>query len=113
MSAPDCSWGKIWDMQAAWVNMWFGLSSALWVDWIMLPSGRMNLGAFVFGCLLIHGLFTLTWFCVAPVSSMPYCSRLVGGLPLHVVLFLLKFAKFSKLSSLLVTFKVLVSDPNF
>ena len=43
---------------------------------------------------------------------MPYCSRLVGGLPLYVVLVFLKFAKFSKLSSLLVTFKLLVSEPN-
>ena len=42
-----------------------------------------------------------------PVSAMPHCSRLVGGLPLHVVLVLLKFAKFSKLSSLLVQFKLL------
>ena len=32
--------------------------------------------------------------------------------PLHVVLVFLKFTKFSKLSSLLVTFKLLVSDPN-
>ena len=37
---------------------------------------------------------------------------LVGGLPLHVVLVLLKFAKCSKLSSLLVKFKLLVGDPN-
>ena len=43
---------------------------------------------------------------------MPYCYRLVGGLPLHVVLVLLKFAKCSKLSSLLVKFKLLVGDPN-
>ena len=35
-------------------------------------------------------------------------DRLVGGLPLHVVLALLKFAKCSKLSSLLDKFKVLV-----
>ena len=43
---------------------------------------------------------------------MPYCSRLVHGLPLHVVLVFLKFAKCSKLSSLLVKFKLLVGDPN-
>ena len=43
---------------------------------------------------------------------MPYYSRLVGGLPLHVVLDLLKFAKFYNLSSLLVKFKLLVGGPN-
>ena len=43
---------------------------------------------------------------------MMYCYRLVGGLPLHVDLFLLKFAKLSKLRSLLVQFKLLVGDPN-
>ena len=49
---------------------------------------------------------------VAPVSDIPYCSSLVGGWPLHVFLVWLKFAKFSKLSSLLVTFMLLVCDPN-
>ena len=43
---------------------------------------------------------------------MPYWYRLVGGLPLHVVLVLLKFAKCSKLSSFLVKFKVLLREPN-
>ena len=39
-------------------------------------------------------------------------DRLVGGLPLHVVLAFLKFAKCPKLFSLLVQFKLLVVDPN-
>ena len=78
----------------------------------MLPSGRMNWGTLPIGCLFLHGVLTLMYSCVAPVSAMPYCSGLVGGLPLHVVLVLLKFAKFSKLNSLLVTFKSIVSDPN-
>ena len=39
-------------------------------------------------------------------------DSLVGGLTLHVVLALLKFAKCSKLSSLLDKFKVLVGGPN-
>ena len=43
---------------------------------------------------------------------MPNCSRLVGGLPLHVVLVLLNFAKCSKLSSLLVKCKLQLGDPN-
>ena len=43
---------------------------------------------------------------------MPYCSRLVGGLALHVFLVFLEFAKCSKLSSLLVQVKLLVGDPN-
>ena len=78
---------------------------------MILPSGRMTWGDFVIGCLLLHGLFTLMYFCVAPMLAMPYCSRIVGGLLLHVLLVLLKFAKFSKLSSLLVTFKLLVGEP--
>ena len=45
---------------------------------------------------------------MAPVLDMPYCSRLVGGLTLHVVLAFLKFAKCPKLFSLLVKFKLLV-----
>ena len=49
---------------------------------------------------------------VAPVSAMPYCSGLVVMLPLNVFLVWLKFAKISKLSSLLVIFKLLVLDPN-
>ena len=43
---------------------------------------------------------------------MPYYSRLVDGYPLHVVLVLLKFAKYSKLISLLVKFKLLAGEPN-
>ena len=49
---------------------------------------------------------------MAPVSVMTYCSRLVGGLTLHVVLVMLKFAKISKISSFLVLFKLLVGGPN-
>ena len=64
------------------------------------------------GCLLLHGVFTLMWFYVDPVFVMPYCYSLVGGLPLRAVLVFLKFAKFSKLSSLLVPFKLLVGVPN-
>ena len=78
----------------------------------MMPSGRMTLGTLLVGCLLLHGVFILIYFCVAPVLAMPYCSRLVGGLPIHVVLVLLKFAKCSELSSLLVQVKLLVGDPN-
>ena len=43
---------------------------------------------------------------------MPYCYRLVGGLPLYVVLVFLKFAKCSNLSPLLVKFKLIVGDLN-
>ena len=43
---------------------------------------------------------------------MKYWSGLVGGLTLHVVLVFLKFAKCSKLSLLLVSFKLLVGDPD-
>ena len=78
----------------------------------MMPSCRMTWGPLLVGCLLLHGVFILIYFCVAPVLAMPYCSRLVGGLPLHVVLVLLEFAKCSKLSSLLVQVKLLVGEPN-
>ena len=79
---------------------------------MVLMPGRITLGEFVIGYLLLHGLFTLMWFSVAPVSAIPYCSRLVGGWLLHVFLVWLKFAKFSKLSSFFVAFKLLVLDPN-
>ena len=46
------------------------------------------------------------------MSAMPYCSRLVGGMPLHLVLVFLKLAKYSKLISILVKFTLLVGDPN-
>ena len=46
------------------------------------------------------------------MSAILYCSRLVSGLPPHVVLVVLKFAKCSKLSSLLVKSKFLVGEPN-
>ena len=99
-------------MRAAWVNRDFSLISALWVACMMMTSGRMTWGPLLVGCLLLHGVFTLMYLCVAPVSDMPYCSRLVGRLPLHVFLVLLKFAKCSKLSSLLVQVKLLVGEPN-
>ena len=43
---------------------------------------------------------------------MLHCSVLVGGLPLHVVLVLLTFSKYYKLSSFLVEFKLLVGESN-
>ena len=43
---------------------------------------------------------------------MLYCYRLVGGMPLHVVLVLLKISKSYRLSSLLVQFKLLLGNPN-
>ena len=46
------------------------------------------------------------------MSAMPYCSMLFDWLPLHLVLVLLKFAKCSKLSSLLVQFKLIVGYTN-
>ena len=79
---------------------------------MMLPLCRMNWGPLLIFCLLIHGVLNLMYFYVAPVLAMTYCSRLVGGLLLHVVLVLLEFAKCSKLSSLLDKFKVLVGGPN-
>ena len=60
---------------------------------MMLPSGIVNWGGLLIGCLLLHRFFTLMYFCVENLSAMPYCSRLVSGLPLHVVLVLLEFAK--------------------
>ena len=86
----DCRWGNMWAVQAAWVKRGFRLISALWVACMVLPSGRMTWGAFLIVCVLIHGVFTLIWFCVAPVLAIPYCSRLVGGLLLHVFFSLAK-----------------------
>ena len=46
------------------------------------------------------------------MSDILYLYRLVGGLPLHLVLVLLNFAKCSKLRSLLDKLKLLVVEPN-
>ena len=46
------------------------------------------------------------------MSAIPHYSRLVCGWPLHVFLVWLSFAKFYKLSSLCVTFMVLLGVPN-
>ena len=53
---------------------------------MILSSGRMTWGPSLIFCLLLHRVFTLMQFCVATVSAMLYCSRLVGGLPLHAFL---------------------------
>ena len=79
----------------------------------MLPSGRLTWGPSLIFCLLLHGVFTLMYLCVAPVSAMTYCSRLADGLLPHVVLVLLKNSKCLKLSSLLGKFKLLVEEINF
>ena len=74
----------------------------------MLPSGRLTWGPSLIFCLLLHGVFTLMYSCVAPVSAMTYCSRLADGLLPHVVLVLLKNSKCSKFSSLLEKFKLIL-----
>ena len=79
---------------------------------MMMPSGRMTWRPCFIGFLLLHGVFTLRLFFVAPVSAMPYCSRLYDGWTLHVFLVWLNFAKSSKLISLCVIFEVQVLDPN-
>ena len=43
---------------------------------------------------------------------MMYYSRLVGEWPLHIFLVWQNVSKFSKLSSLLITFILLAGDPN-
>ena len=37
----------------------FRFSTALWVPCIRVPSGSITWGAFVTGCLFLHGVFTL------------------------------------------------------
>ena len=59
MRAPDCRWGKRWDMQAAWVKRGFRLRSDIWVAYMMMPLGRMTLGPLLICYLLLHGVFTL------------------------------------------------------
>ena len=112
MGASDCRWGNMFAVLAAWVKRGFRLISSLLMAWTILPSGSMTWGSCVIGCLLLYGVFTLMYFWVSLVSAMPYCSGLVGGWLLHVFLFWPKSAKFSKLSSLWVTFILLVGDLN-
>ena len=69
----------------------------------------MTWGVTVTGCLLLHGVINIMYFCVSPVFLMPMLSRLVGWFPLHVFLVLLSL---SKLIFLNVTLLLLVSGPN-
>ena len=57
--APDFRWEKLWDVHTACVKRGFRLRIALWVAFMMLPSGSMTWGPSLIFCLLLHGVFTL------------------------------------------------------
>ena len=52
------------------------LSSAFSVACIRLPSGRITRSPCVVLTLLIQGVSNLMYFCVAPVSAIPYIGLL-------------------------------------
>ena len=56
-----------------------------------LPSGKITCGPGVVLNLFLHGVSTLMYFCVAPVSAMPYVFLLLGGFPLQLLELLLFF----------------------
>ena len=59
MRAPDCRWGNMWYVHADWVKRGVRLRFALWVEFMMLPSGRMTWGPLLIFCLLLYGVFNL------------------------------------------------------
>ena len=48
------------------------LISPLWVDCLRLPYGRITCGICCGLTLFTQDMSALIWFCVAPVSAMPY-----------------------------------------
>ena len=59
ISAPDCRWGKMWDILALVDSKGVRLSSDLWVACIMLLSGRITRVTCDVSNLLLHGVSTL------------------------------------------------------
>ena len=59
MRSPDYRWGETWDVQDSWVKRGFRIIIALWVAFMILPSGRMTWGLLLIYCLLLHGVFAL------------------------------------------------------
>ena len=68
ISAPDWRWGKMCSVLDLLYNNRLRLSSTLWVARPRLPSGRRTCGPCIILTLFTHGVSTLMYFCVAPVS---------------------------------------------
>ena len=81
ISAPDWRWGEMCDIFALIYSKGIGLSSALWVACMMLPSGRITSCPCEVLILLLHNVSTLIYFCVGPVSTITYGGLLFGGFP--------------------------------
>ena len=114
---PDWRWGKMWDVLALVDSNGLRLNSALWVVYTRLPSGRITRGPCVVLNLLLQGVSTLMYFCVAPVSAMPYVGLFLGGFPLQLSQLLSVCFKYSStlVISLLSDLSLLLSivlDPN-
>ena len=79
----------MWAILSLVDNKGLRFNSALWVDCIMLPSGRITRGPCEVLTLLLHGISTLIKFCVAPLSVISYAGLLFGGFPLKLLELLL------------------------
>ena len=97
----------MWDIFTLIDSKGLMLSSALWVACMMIPYGRITRGPCEVLILLLHGMSTLMYFCVAPVTSIPYVLLLFGGLPLQLLQLLLVCFKYSStlLMSLLINLR--------
>ena len=85
----------MWAVLALFDSNGLRLISALWVACTRLPYGRITCGTCVVLTLLLHGVSTLMWFCVDPVSEMPYAGLLLGGFPLQLLKLILICLKYS------------------
>ena len=94
MSAYYWTWGHMCAVFSLVVNKDLSLSSDLWVACMRLPSGRSTCGPMEILTLFWHSVWDFMYFCLYPMSTMPYMVLVVGGLPLYSfypILFWFKF----------------------
>ena len=105
ISEPDWRWGKVCDVLALVDKKGLRSSSALHMYQTRLPSGRSTCGSCVFLTLFSQGVYTLMYFCVAPMSVMTYIGLLVGGFSLQLLHSLVFFINYSDTLLLLLLIK--------
>ena len=85
MIAPDIRWVKICYVLNLVIRNGMSLSYAHCVTLMMLPHGSNTWGPLEIFTLLVHVFCTLMYFCVAPLSAIPYVCCWLGGIPLHLL----------------------------
>ena len=85
----------MWSVLALVGSKGIRLSSAFWFACMRIPYGRITRSPCVVLTLLLKCVSTLMYFCVAPVSAMPYVGLFLGGFPLQLLQLLLVCFKYS------------------